>query len=82
MNDDEIAIKPADKGIAIVVWSKKDYSMEPSSHFMDTTVYQKCWSPPLQKVNKEIKDVLRNTLNRKEIDKRLWTTLLWKNTIR
>ena len=23
MNDDEIVIKPADKGIAIVVWSKK-----------------------------------------------------------
>ena len=31
MNDDKIGIKPADKGSAIVVWSKKDYSVEPSS---------------------------------------------------
>ena len=42
MNPDEITIKPADKRIAIVVWSKKAYSMEPSSHLMDTTVYQTC----------------------------------------
>ena len=75
MNDDKIVIKRADKGSAIVVWSKKDYSVEPSSQLTDTTVYQTCQSPPLQKVNKEIKDILRDMLSRKEIDKRLWTTL-------
>ena len=31
MNDDEIVIKPEDKGSAIAVWSKKDYLMEASS---------------------------------------------------
>ena len=75
MNDNEIAIKTADKGSAIFAWSKKDYSLEPSSQLKDTTVYQTCQSLPLQKVNKEIKDILGDTLNRKEIDKRLWTTL-------
>ena len=31
MNDDEIVIKPEDKGSAIAVWGKKDYLMEASS---------------------------------------------------
>ena len=60
MNNDEIVIKPADKGSAIVVWSQKDYLTEASSQLKDTTVYQKCQSGPLQKVNTEIKDTLRD----------------------
>ena len=44
--------------------------MEASSQLTDATGYQKCHSAFLQKVNKEIKDILRDMLNRKEIDKK------------
>ena len=73
-------IKPADKGSAIVVWSKKDYLTEASSQLKDRTVYQKCQSAPLQKVNKEIKDILRDMLNRKEIDKKIMDYHIMKKT--
>ena len=65
MNDDKIVIKSADKGSATVVWNTKDYLMEASSQLKDRTVYQMCQTAPLQKVNKEIKDILRDILNRK-----------------
>ena len=45
--------------------------MEASSILADTTVYQKCQSVPLQKVNEEIKDILRDMLKRKEIHKKI-----------
>ena len=52
MNVDKILIKPADKGSAIVVWSKKDYLTEAVSQLKDMTVYQKCQSAPFQKEEK------------------------------
>ena len=75
MNDDEIVIKPADKGNDIVVWSKKDYLMEASSQSKNRTVYQKGQSAPIQKV----KDILRDMPHRKEINKNIMDYLLWKN---
>ena len=47
------------------------YLTEASSILADTTVYQKCQSVPLQKVNEEIKDILRDMLKRKEIHKKI-----------
>ena len=73
-----MVINPADKGSTIVVWSNKDYLMEASSQLNDTTVYQKCPSAPLQSVNKEIKDILRDILNRKEIGKKIMAYLIMK----
>ena len=73
-----MVINPADKGSTIVVWSNKDYLMEASSQLNDTTVYQKCPSAPLQRVNKEIKDILRDILNRKEIGKKIMAYLVMK----
>ena len=61
-----------------VVWSKKDYLTEASSQLKDWTVYQKCQSAPLQKVNKEIKGILRDMLNRKEIYKKIMDYLIMK----
>ena len=52
--------------------------MEASSQLNDTTVYQKCPSAPLQRVNKEIKDILRDILNRKEIGKKIMAYLIMK----
>ena len=38
MYDDQIIIKPADKGSAVVVWCKDDYLLEASSQLSDTGV--------------------------------------------
>ena len=78
MSDDELIIKPADKGSAVVVWSKHDYLLEAKSQLNNTKVYEKWKGNPLQKVNTGIKSVLRNMLNRKEIDKRIMDNLLIK----
>ena len=66
--DDQIIIKPADKGSAVVVWSKDDYLLEASNKSSDTNVYQKYNSNPLKKVNNEVKSVLRDIFNPEEIN--------------
>ena len=58
MNDNEIIIKPADKGSAVVIWNKPDYSLKASNQLSDTNVYCKSNSNTLQKVYSEIKSVL------------------------
>ena len=60
MNDNEIIIKPADKGSAVVIWSKHDYLFEASNQLSDTNVYCKSNSNTLQKAYSEIKSVLRD----------------------
>ena len=71
MNDNEIIIKPADKGSAFVIWSKHGYLLEASNQLSDTNVYCKSNSSTLQKVNSEIKSVLRDIFNLKEIDQKI-----------
>ena len=58
MNDNEIIIKPADKGSTVAIWNKPDYSLEASNQLSDTNVYCKSNSNTLQKVYSEIKSVL------------------------
>ena len=70
MNDNEIIIKPADKGSAVVIWSKHDYFLEASNELSDTNAYYKSNFKTLQKVNSEIKSVLRDMFNLKEIDQK------------
>ena len=38
--NDQIIIKPADKGTTVVVWSKDDFLLEASNQLSDTSVYQ------------------------------------------
>ena len=78
MYDDQIIIIPEDKGSAVLVWSKDDYLLEASNQLSDTNVYQKCKGDPLKKVNNEIKSVLRNMFNRKEINNKVRGYLLMK----
>ena len=78
MSDDELVIKTAGKGGAVVVWSKYDYLLEAKSQLNNTKVYEKWNSNPLQKVNTEIKSVLIGMLNRKEINKEIMEYLLIK----
>ena len=76
MSDDELIIKPEDKGNAVVVWSKHDYLLKVKSQLNNIKVYEKWSSNPLQKVNTKTKSVLRDMLNRKEIDTKIMGYLL------
>ena len=58
MYDDQIIIKPADKGSTVVVWSKDDYLLEAYNQLIDTSFYQKCEGDPLKKFNNEVTAVL------------------------
>ena len=78
ISDDKLIIKPADKGSTEVVWSNHDYVLEERSHLNNTKIYKKWSSNPLRKVNTEIKSVLKDMLNRKEIDKNIMDYLLIK----
>ena len=79
MNDNEIIIKSADKGSAVVIWSKHDYLLEASNQLSDTNVYCKPNSNTLQKVKSEIKSLLRDMFNLKEIDQKIMNYLIVKN---
>ena len=78
MYDNQIIIKPGDKGTAVVIWRKDDYLLEASNQLSDTSVYQKCKGDPLKKVNNEIKSVLRDMFNRKEINNKVRDCLIMK----
>ena len=78
MNDNEIIIKPADKGSAVVIWIKHDYLLEASNQLSDTNVYCESNSSTLQKVNSEIKSVLRDIFNLKETDQKIMNYLTVK----
>ena len=73
-----IKVVPADKGSAVVIWSKHDYLLEASNQLSDTNVYCKLNSNTLQKVNSEIKSVLRDMFNLKEIDQKIMNYLTVK----
>ena len=78
MSDDELIIKPSYKGSAVVVWSKYDYLVEAKSQLNNTKVYEKWSGNSFQKINTEIKSLLRDMLNRKEIDEKIMDYLLIK----
>ena len=78
MNDNEIVIKPVDKGSAVAIWSKHDYLLEASNQLSDTNMYCKSNSNTLQKVNGEIKSVPRDMFKLKEIDQKIMNYLTVK----
>ena len=39
MYDDQVIMKPADKGSVVVVWSKDDYLLEASNQLSDISFY-------------------------------------------
>ena len=73
-SDEELKLKPVDKGSAVVMWSKYDYLLQPKSQLNNTKVYKKWNVDTLQKVHTEIKSVSREMLNHKEIGKKKWIT--------
>ena len=52
--------------------------MEASKQLSDTSVYQNCEGDPLKKVNNEVKSVLRDMFNQKEINNKVRDYLMKK----
>ena len=53
---DDIVIKPADKGSAVVIQSKEDYLREAHRQFLDTSSYQQLPEHPTISHSLEVKD--------------------------
>ena len=59
----DIVIKEADKGGAVVVWSRNDYCKEAYRQLHDDQVYELVETDPLEKVKKSISKKLELLLN-------------------
>ena len=71
VNDDQIVIKPADKGSAIVIWDREDYEKEAQRQLYDEKIYEKVNRDPIPEVNKKIEGVLNHMVRSKQIDKKI-----------
>ena len=67
-NNQDIVIKPADKGSSVVVLNTTDYIKEATSQLSNNTFYNKLDSDPTLKHNMEVKKILDEMLARNEID--------------
>ena len=68
---DDIVIKPADKGSAIVVQSKVDYIHEAERQLSNSTCYRKLTKDPTPDIIREVKKAVNLMYNNETIDK--WT---------
>ena len=66
MEDNNIIIKGADKGSAVVVWDKEDYLTEAECQLGDSKVYEKV-KEPLPALNKSIKSCLAKIKKRRDV---------------
>ena len=69
-NDRTIIIKPADKGSAIVVWSREDYIKEAERQLADQSTYEISSLDAVKAVNEKINVVLRKMKAKGEVDKK------------
>ena len=63
-DDPSIILKEADKGSAVVVWDRDDYSREANNQLSDKDVYQEVKGDADDPLMKVIKSVLRRIRNR------------------
>ena len=71
VNDETIVIKPADKGLAIIIWDCEDYEKEAQSKLYEEKVYEKVVRDPIPGFNKRIESVFNNLTRNKQIDKKV-----------
>ncbi|CAJ0960092.1 unnamed protein product [Ranitomeya imitator] len=75
VHDDDIIIKPADKGVAVVIIDKSKYIAEINRQLRDEMVYQKLDSDPKFGIMGEINDCLKEAFENKIIDQELMNYL-------
>lgn len=82
MQNEDIVIRQADKGGAVVVQNKSDYIKEIERQLGDTDVYAPLQSDPTHKYSNEIKTVLKQGLQDQQISDTEFKFLLQANPIR
>uniref|UniRef100_H2ZRS4 C2H2-type domain-containing protein n=1 Tax=Latimeria chalumnae TaxID=7897 RepID=H2ZRS4_LATCH len=58
--NDDIIIKPVDKGIAIVIWGKSDYIAEASRQLLDPITYQQDNEDKTNQCNEDVRSFVCN----------------------
>ena len=69
MKDDEIVIRPADKGSGVVIIDKKDYMEKLENELSDTSTYQLVEKDITSQVQKEVKSVANACTERGMLEK-------------
>lgn len=67
-SNNDIIIKPADKGGAIVIWPKENYLTEAYKQLNNTNHYQRIANDPTQDIQQQIRTLIKQSLNDKLID--------------
>ena len=67
-NNNDIIIKPADKGGAIVIWPKKDYLTEAYRQLNNTNHYQRISDDPTPQIQQQIKTLVKKMHDDQLID--------------
>ena len=71
-----IVIKPADKGLGVVVWDREDYHLEAESQLGNADVYEKCEIDPLPTLQTLISKTLKTVKSKREIDDKILNYLM------
>ena len=74
--DDNIIIKGADKGSAVVVWDREDYLKEAENHLGDNTTYEAVDGDPMPNLIQLVSTTLDIMARKGEIDKKMQEYLL------
>uniref|UniRef100_A0A8C5QJH6 Uncharacterized protein n=1 Tax=Leptobrachium leishanense TaxID=445787 RepID=A0A8C5QJH6_9ANUR len=77
--DHSITIRPADKGVGIVILRYSDYCNEILSQLSDSDTYAKCDSDPTMRFFNTIRETLETALDNGTISESLFSYLLVKN---
>ena len=67
-NNNDIIIKPADKGGAIVIWPKKDYLTEAYKQLNNTNHYQRITDDPTPQIQQQMKTLVKKMHDDQLID--------------
>ena len=77
---DEIVIKPADKGGAIVIWSKRDYITEARRQLSNRSHYKEVAQDPTLKFEKTITEYIKQATKEKMITQTTGSNITPKNS--
>ena len=81
-SNNDLIIKPADKGGAIVIWPKNDYLAEAYKQLNNTNHYKKITDDPTQPLLQQIRTLVKQLHNDKIIDDTTFKFLWPQTTVR
>ena len=79
--DNNIIIKPADKGGATVIMNKKDYIQEANRQLSNTLHYKKLSEPIHPKISNKVNSIINNLHKHKYLNKNKLITSQYRKTL-